>query len=435
MTAGKRVSSFQVQNSVDYICNCMLYPLTMTVLLFFLSGISLNAANSNSCVECHMNLEKGLSEPVRLWSKSIHKEIGVTCHDCHGGNPEIKDETAMDPKEGFIGRISPRAIPSLCAKCHSNVQMMRQFNIRTDQFAEYRTSVHGKRLFEKGDEKVATCTSCHGTHDIRKKSDPASSVFHTNVPETCAKCHSDPEYMKPYNLPTNQFEEYKESYHGKILYGMIEGKNPSLVPNCADCHGIHGATPPGGGEVVNVCGNCHSTVVKFFREGKHYEALQTNGLPRCIDCHGNHKILYPTVEMFTGGGNSLCAQCHDHGTPPMDVAEKMGAMLEDIEKRSDIIEKSVAEIERAGKNIDDILIELSKIKNNIVKSKTVSHTVSVDKIRELADSINTSIEYIDKKVKDIRAEVEKRRIFMYIAVGLIFTIILLLYLRFLRSEP
>ncbi len=434
MTVGKRAFHFQTHNSVSSIHDCILYPLTMAVLLLFLSEISLNAANSNSCVECHTTLEKKLSEPVRLWSKSVHKEIGVACHDCHGGNPEIKDESSMDPKFGFTGKISPKSIPSLCAKCHSNVQMMRQFNIRTDQFAEYKVSLHGKRLFEDGDERVATCVSCHGTHDIRRKSDPASSVFHTNVPETCARCHSNPEYMKPYNIPTNQFEEYKESYHGNILYGKIEGKNPSLVPNCADCHGIHGATPPGGGEVVNVCGNCHSTVVKFFREGKHYEALQTKGAPRCIDCHGNHKILYPTVEMFTGGGNSLCAQCHDHGTYPMDVAEKIGAMREEIEKRSDIIEKSVAEIERSGKNIDDILIELSKVKNNIVKSKTVSHTVSIDKIRELADSINTSIEHIDKKIKNIRAEVEQRKIFMYIAVGLIFTIILLLYLRFLHSE-
>lgn len=417
-----------------YICARLFYVIMTLIFILLPFGLSVRASENNSCAECHMNLEKELSEPVRQWSKSIHKEIGVTCHDCHGGNPGIKDENAMDVSAGFIGTPSPKEIPALCAKCHADAKMMRQFNIRTDQLAEYKTSVHGRRLFEKKDEKVATCVSCHGSHDIRKKSDPASSVFHTNVPETCAKCHSNAEYMKPYNIPTDQFEEYKKSYHGNILYGKIEGKNPSLVPNCADCHGIHGATPPGGGEVVNVCGNCHFVVVKFFREGKHYEALESNGVPRCIDCHGNHNIQYPTVDMFTGNGNSLCAQCHDQGSPPLDVAEKMGAMLEDIEKRSVVVEKSVAEIERTGKNIDDILIEHSKVKNNIVKSKTVSHTVSVEKIKELVDSVNTSIESIDKKIKDIRAEVEQRKLFMYIAIGLIFTIILLLYLRFLRSE-
>jgi predicted CXXCH cytochrome family protein len=380
-----------------------------------------------------MNLEKELSEPVRLWSKSVHKENGVTCHDCHGGNPGIKDENAMDPKAGFIGTPAPKSIPALCAKCHADPKMMRQFNIRTDQFAEYKTSVHGRRLFEKGDEKVATCVSCHGSHDIRKKSDPQSSVFHTNVPDTCAKCHSNAEYMKPYNIPTDQFEEYKKSYHGSILYGKIEGKNPSLVPNCADCHGIHGATPPGGGEVVNVCGNCHFVVVKFFREGKHYEALESNGVPRCIDCHGNHNIQYPTVALFKDSGNSLCAQCHDQGTPQMDVAEKIGTMLENIESKARAIEESVGEVERTGKNIDDILLELSKVKNNMVKSKTISHTVSVEKIKELTDGVNTSIEYIEKKIKDIKAEVEQRKIFMYVAIVLIFAIVFLLYLRFLRS--
>lgn len=390
-------------------------------------------SDKNSCVECHMNLEKNLSEPVRLWSQSVHKEIGVRCNDCHGGNPEIADESAMDERAGFTGKPSARDIPALCAKCHADVKLMRQFNLRTDQFAEYKTSVHGRRLFEKDDTKVATCVSCHGSHDIKRKNDPSSSVYHTNVPETCARCHSDPEYMKEYKIPTNQLEEYKKSYHGEILYGKVAGKNPSLVPNCADCHGIHGATPPGGGEVVNVCGNCHFVVVKYFRDGKHYEALKENGTPRCIDCHGNHKILYPTVELFTGNGNSLCAQCHDPGTPPMDTAEKIGSMLMEVEKKAEEINKSIEEIAETGKNIDDILLELSKVKNNLVKSKTVSHAVSVEKINELIDSMNSSIEYITKKTREIKAEIEQRKKLMYITVALVFIIVGLLYLRFLRS--
>lgn len=420
--------------SKNYNYSIKSYIVIAIICMLLLFSQYVLASVNNSCVECHMNLEEELSKSVRQWAMSIHKEIGVTCHDCHGGDPGIKDENAMDRSTGFIGTPSPKEIPLLCAKCHADAKLMRQFNIRTDQFAEYKISVHGRRLFEKGDEKVATCVSCHGAHDIRKKSDPASSVYHKNVPEMCAKCHSDPEYMKQYNIPTDQFEEYKQSYHGEILYGKIEGKNPALVPNCADCHGIHGATPPGGGEVVNVCGNCHFVVVKYFREGKHYEALKSNGVPRCIDCHGYHRIQYPTVAMFISNGNSLCAQCHDQGTPARDVAERMGAMLEDIEKRLSEIDKSVTEVESSGRNIDDILIELSKVKNNIIKSKTISHAVSVEKIKELSDSVNSSIEYIDKKIKEIRAEVEKRRIFMYITIVLIFTIILLLYLRFLRSE-
>jgi archaellum component FlaC len=380
-----------------------------------------------------MNLEKDLSEPVRQWSRSVHKEIGITCSDCHGGNPAIKDERAMEPKEGFKGSPSVKEIPAFCARCHSDIKMMRQFNIRTDQFAEYKTSVHGRRLLEKGDEKVATCVSCHGSHEIRKKNDPASTVYHTNVPETCGKCHSDPEYMKEYKIPTNQLEEYKESYHGKILYGKIGGKNPSLAPNCADCHGIHGATPPGGGEVVNVCGNCHFVVVKYFREGKHFEALNANGVPRCIDCHGNHKILYPEAELFGGGEKSLCAQCHEPGTRPMDVASQIGEMLQAIENKTRAVEKAIEEVERTGKNIDDIMLEFSRVKNNVVKSKSVSHTVSIEVIKDLVDGAEAGIEKINKKIEEIRAEVEQRKVFVFIALLLIFTIVVLLYLRFLKS--
>lgn len=404
--------------------------LSVSLIITFAVG---NIYAENSCIECHMNLEKELGDPVRLWSQSIHKEIGVACEDCHGGDPSVRDESAMDAKKGFRGKPSPKEIPNLCAKCHSDVNRMRQFNIRTDQFAEYRTSIHGQLLFEKGDEKVATCVSCHGSHDIRKKSDPASSVFHTNIPDTCAKCHANAEYMKGYNIPVNQLEEYRESYHGQILYGKIAGKNPLLVPTCADCHGIHGATPPGGGEVVNVCGNCHSTVVKYFREGKHYKALQENGVPRCIDCHGNHRIQYPSVTMFTGNGDSLCSQCHDRGTPPMDVAEKIGRMREEIESRAKVLENSVDEIMHTGKNIDDVILELSRVKNNVVKSKTITHTVSIEKIQEQMDNINTGADYINKKIDEIKREINQRKRFMYIVIGIIFTIVVLLYLRFLRT--
>jgi hypothetical protein len=40
-----------------------------------------------------------------------------------------------------------------------------------------------------GDALTANCSSCHGVHDIKTSTDPASSINPKNLPETCGKCH------------------------------------------------------------------------------------------------------------------------------------------------------------------------------------------------------------------------------------------------------
>jgi hypothetical protein len=41
-----------------------------------------------------------------------------------------------------------------------------------------------------GFERVAKCADCHGAHDIRPASDPASTVAPANLVRTCSQCHA-----------------------------------------------------------------------------------------------------------------------------------------------------------------------------------------------------------------------------------------------------
>ena len=86
---------------------------------------------------------------------------------------------------------------------------MRRYNpsLRVDQVAEYYTSVHGKRLREQKDQKVATCASCHVPHSIRPPNDSRSSVHPLRVADTCGSCHANKDYMAPYKIPTDQVEK------------------------------------------------------------------------------------------------------------------------------------------------------------------------------------------------------------------------------------
>ncbi|HEU5359992.1 MAG TPA: cytochrome c3 family protein, partial [Candidatus Deferrimicrobiaceae bacterium] len=270
----------------------------VALLLSLIASPAFGQQRVDQCFACHNRLGGRLGDPAREHFRSVHREAGVACVTCHGGNPSLPTEEGMDPRHGFRGKPAMKEIPQFCARCHSDIARMRQYNLRTDQFAEYKMSQHGRLLFEKNDPRVAVCTSCHGKHDIRRKSDPDSTVYHTNVPRMCGKCHSDPGYMKPYGIPTDQLENFENGVHGKILAGKVPGENPTLAPNCATCHGVHGATPPGIGEIANVCGNCHAVVAGYFRESVHFAAAQEVGEPKCITCHGNHSNRRPTIKVF-----------------------------------------------------------------------------------------------------------------------------------------
>src|SRR5262249_24542386 len=187
---------------------------------------------------------------------------GLRCNDCHGGDPNSTEmEVSMNPARGFIGKPNRTKIPELCARCHSDAAMIHKFKPqqRVDQLAQYRTSVHGKRL-AAGDDAVATCIDCHSVHDIRETKDRRAPVYPLRLPETCGRCHADAAYMAKYKIPTVQLADYKKSVHWRAL-----AKDHDLsAPNCATCHGNHGATPPQVSSVAAVCGTCHIVFEDLF---------------------------------------------------------------------------------------------------------------------------------------------------------------------------
>ncbi len=265
----------------------------------------------DSCVECHRGLDDPrLKAPVAGFLRDIHAERGLTCAACHGGDPADPDPSAMDPDKGFKGVPARAQVAAMCASCHADAALMKRYNPRPYVFsmAEWQTSVHAK-LAARGDTKVATCTSCHGVHGIRPPKDPASPVFKTNVPRTCAKCHN-PGYMKGHAIPTNQFALYSKSVHGVAL---LE-KGDVSAPACNDCHGNHGAAPPGLKDVAMVCGTCHGREAELFEGSRMKAGLDAMGKPGCVTCHGNHGVQHPTDAMLSAAPGGKCAGCHQPGS-------------------------------------------------------------------------------------------------------------------------
>jgi hypothetical protein len=274
----------------------------------------------DGCVSCHLDLDdETLSRPAQLFENDIHAERGFGCVACHGGDgtaagPEA-EEVAKDPAKGYIGKPELSQIIEVCGRCHW-----------VDQVAEYRTSVHGRRLLEEDDPNVATCVSCHVAHSTKPASDPTSSVHPVQVPETCGACHADKERMGPYRIPTNQLDRYSESVHWEAL---SVGADLS-APTCNDCHGNHGASPPGISWVGNVCGQCHIVMADLFGESEHSEFLNDIGEPGCSACHANHAVVRPTDEFLGLGDEGICADCHLDDDEGGEAAVAIRALMDSL---------------------------------------------------------------------------------------------------------
>ena len=340
------------------------------------------AQKKSSCIECHSKLEDTrLSAPAKLFDNDIHHARGLSCNDCHGGDPNADTkEGAKDPRKGYLGKPKTPDIPAYCGKCHSDANLMKRFNpsLRVDQEREYYTSVHGK-LLKTGEQRVATCISCHSVHGIRSPKDPLSSVYPSNVAETCSKCHASADYMRGFGIPSDQFEKYKKSVHAKALYE----KQDLSAPTCNDCHGNHGATPPGIASVANVCGTCHGRQAELFQASPHKAAFDQRQFGECIKCHSNHFISKPGDEMLGTGEKSVCITCHTAGDKGFIAAGNMRSRIDDLIASVDKSNEILNRAERAGMEVSRPKFEMKEATDALTHARVLIHSSSpaeVDKV-------------------------------------------------------
>ncbi len=338
------------------------------------------APGRDNCQECHAALDGRLAAPAQAYARDVHRRAGFTCASCHGGDAQETDPgLAMSKQRGFLGAIARTAIPKLCARCHSDAALMHKYRPqqRVDQLAQYLTSVHGQRLM-KGDTAVATCSDCHGAHGISEVKDPQSPVHPLRLPQTCAGCHADAQHMRPYGLPTDQFEQYRQSVHWEAL---ARRRDPS-APSCAACHGNHGATPPEVNSMAAVCGTCHALVEDLYRQSPHRAAFEAGGRGGCTVCHGHHRVLRASPEMLAGE-KAICAQCHESGSKGAAVANEMAGLLA---KLRDALARAQGILNRAardGMEVSEATLRLQDGQEALVKARVAVHTVRLENVASL----------------------------------------------------
>jgi predicted CXXCH cytochrome family protein len=389
------------------------------------------SAAVNTCVSCHSTLADARlsAPPAALAQTDVHRERGFTCVDCHGGDGAATDKAkAHDASRGYRGKPSGQAVVATCARCHSDAQLMRKYapRQRVDQAAEYATSVHGKRLAD-GDQKVATCASCHGAHGIRRVNDVKSPVFPTNVANTCATCHASASHMAGYTLPnkqplpTNQLALYQQSVH----YAALTKGNDLSAPTCNDCHGNHGAAPPGAGSVVNVCGTCHAVFAEKFASSVHAQIFDRG----CVECHSNHAVMQPSDEMLGADAKSLCATCHS-GADDKGVAAAT-AMRTDIEMLKTGVDRSnamVNSLANAGMEMSAQELAIGTARTRLTLARTEMHAFDPARVTPITAEGLATLASVDKAGETARAELRFRR--KGLAVSLVAIVLVVVGLAF-----
>jgi nitrate/TMAO reductase-like tetraheme cytochrome c subunit len=285
--------------------------LTLLLATLLLTQQPPGAAPSDigSCLECHadasltMTVADGATVPLHVTgdalSKSVHARL--SCADCHTGMGDVPH-----PARAFrSARELTLAADEQCRRCHF------------DNYSRTLDSVHQASV-ARGDRMAPVCVDCHGSHDIRKASEPR-----TRVSESCATCHA------------GVAQAYRKSIHGRALGTAAERD----VPVCTDCHRSHAISGPHQTQwdlrTPEMCGSCHANeglmkkyglsakvLSTYFADfhGKTASLRQAHGqaasgavVARCTDCHGVHEITasdHPSSPVMKGNLLKTCARCH-----------------------------------------------------------------------------------------------------------------------------
>jgi len=155
------------------------------------SGL-LVAAN---CTSCHGNHDIRRKDDPE--SKVFRANIPSTCGTCHEGVKALYMEGVHG---AALAQGNARA--PVCSDCHTAHQIQRADvtawrldvirecgTCHADKIQTYRDTFHGQ-VTSLGFVRVATCSDCHGPHQIFRKSDPRSKVSDARRLETCQTCHA-----------------------------------------------------------------------------------------------------------------------------------------------------------------------------------------------------------------------------------------------------
>lgn len=174
------------------------------------------AASADNCIDCHRKavLPLDREHDYKQWEKSAHAKAGISCHNCHGGDPKL---TGAEAHKGVLPSSDPASpiyftkVPDTCGACHA------------DELKAFKQSEHHKELMRSG--KGPNCVTCHGSM--------ANSVMTPQQMETtCSLCHRKPTGASSTLMAVNKASGAEKKYAGLAAAStdpMVKEKTDALA--------------------------------------------------------------------------------------------------------------------------------------------------------------------------------------------------------------
>ena len=162
----------------------------------------------DACSVCHDDVAANWREDThgQLWQDESATQQAAGCIDCHGTH----DILASDA-ESYVSVLLDR-----CSSCHADA-------------ARTANNTYHIKARTLGSEIVASCSSCHGAHEVFPASDSRSMTAQANLVETCGRCHehANERYVQyqPHPDPTsrskNPYLFYSFWFMNALLVGVL----------------------------------------------------------------------------------------------------------------------------------------------------------------------------------------------------------------------
>lgn len=264
-----------------------------------------------ACADCHDDVQDVFMASLHGQALARGDADAPDCAACHGGH----DISYSDEE---TSRVHRTRVPNTCATCHADPAFIkRQPRAHVSPLTGYEKSVHFRALHGVNGDG-ATCTDCHGAHELLPPGNPASTMYRQNIPGTCGACHGDIQTI------------FEASVHGQALVLGATG-----APTCIDCHGEHEirahddplSTVYPRAIVESTCVQCHENAritsrygmqrgrMESYRDTYHGLAIDDGQVltAHCASCHGVHNILpstEPASMIHADNLQATCGECH-----------------------------------------------------------------------------------------------------------------------------
>lgn len=244
----------------------------------------------------------------------------------------------------------------------------------------------------------------------------------TAAANNCVSCHAD---LDDEDMSLPVFEWQRSVHRPADIY-------------CQDCHGGNPSTMvedeahdvemdfvglPDPYDVHELCGECHQIQMNNYVPSPH--GLEGDFWPNCMDCHSNHEVVFPQASMISIPDN--CEDCHEQAIMDDYIALTDRGLEPIVEFR-----RAAEEIRSSGVPVDLILTQAALARDAYVER--ASHVFVLEKMVAVVDSLEQIYPSIREKVETARTEVDTRRRFGWMFIGLFLVAAGILWL-YRRSLP